>query len=288
MLRMAEEAVDLGSSLGATQRHRANLALAAGLAVADHQSDRIDELTRDSVEYFTETGDAWRLASSHLAAAAAQPTEASLGHIRNAGVASTKAGDDAMVANAKYWEATILVNSGNDLDRAASLARDAVAISEAIGNENEIAHAQSVLAIIALREQRFEYVAAMTSQLVPMFRRVADHRCEARMETFSILARLAEDQREGAKAALERAIEIARRSGSQLTEAEALDALASLADGKDAVRLHAAAATTRGSVGVHANPSGINYASQIERLQNELGRTEFDAAWADGRSQSPV
>ncbi|MGI9585283.1 MAG: ATP-binding protein, partial [Acidimicrobiia bacterium] len=289
-LRLAEEAMGLAQGLDTVAQFRAKLALSTGLIFAKTELDRVDRLTAETIAYFTETGDAWRLGHAHLAAAITNGlAEASLADVASAAAAFAAAGDRMMHANTKYWEATILLASEADLAKADTVAREAAFEARAIGSENEVAHAESVLAMIAFREHRYGDVETMTARLIPAFRRVADHRCQARMETFSALAGIAAIQplRES-RTSLERSLELALLAGGGTIAggtsiAEAMDALGSLTIGVEAVQLHSAAAAARGKAGVEKNLSGLDYTQQIAKLRSELGDEAFDAAWAEGQ-----
>lgn len=286
-IRLAEEASELAETAGETWRMRARLSLGSALVYDRSRSDEVRQSLESAAVHFESTGDRWRVGLSFLRLGVLVELEEAIECLEKAGSCFAQAGDQVQLGNVLYFKAAKLLRLGSDLARAASWAEQAVEIAEELGSQQEMAHARSLEAIVALRRGHWDRTVALSDECLAVFRRVGDVRCMARMVTLKGVVALQSGEMIAGEGYLREAIADALQAEDLATVGECLDGLGSLAEGREAVRLHGSSSAQRAAAGVPMNVSGISYEERLAELRRQIGDEAFLASWDEGLAFDP-
>lgn len=160
-------------------------------------------------------------------------------------------------------------------------------IAEELGSRHEQAHAISLQAIVDFRRSHLDRAMSLCEECLVTFRQVGDTRCTARMVSLKGLPMTRRGNAIEGEGCFWEAMAEALRANDLATAAECLDGLGALAEGVEAVRLHAAAQAQRAAAGVSRNASGVTFEDRLARLHNKLGDEAFWVAWEEGQALDP-
>jgi predicted ATPase/DNA-binding CsgD family transcriptional regulator len=290
-LDLAQQAAQLASELGDTERARA--AAAVGMAATYGVQS---ELARPALhQALTLYGDEhpWERARAlqSLAIATVEPAEA-LGWARDSLALFRQVGDPMRVANTLFVMAARAIDAGVADDEVQGWLAESLALSEAAGSDHERAHALLGFGRLAWLRGDRDRAVQLLEECVPIMRRLGDQRCTSRgLHLLGERAR-GHQQLVRAEELLRGSVEAAEPAGEATVVVDALEALAAVLAATDRPRqaavLIGAADTQRGSGSTSQRPPQPPDQHLRRSLVRGLGRTTFDEAHTQGRSLSPT
>jgi predicted ATPase/DNA-binding SARP family transcriptional activator len=161
-----------------------------------------------------------------------------------------------------------------------------------LGNLRSVAHCTKGLGGIALLQLELVRARELIEQSLSIYRSLGDVWGTLGSASSLALVALEEHQKDRARRLLDESVEILRKSGHHYRAAKILDLFGRLAadEGRNrrAARLFGAASAIRESRGAELWEGEIrpDPAPYIGALRSVLDRTDFDAAWSEGRALS--
>jgi tetratricopeptide (TPR) repeat protein len=144
---------------------------------------------------------------------------------------------------------------------------------------------------LAFRQGKYEEAAVIHEEALARKRAIGDRLAIAHSAGDLALAEIELGHDELAGRLLKEALEIFSEAGQMFAVAEAVEALARIAQGRRdlyrAARLYSGAATLRAEIGVTHHPADLpRYQAALDSLRNTMGSSAFEAAWTIGQATS--
>jgi predicted ATPase/DNA-binding CsgD family transcriptional regulator len=290
-LDLAQQAAQLASDLGDTERARA--AAAVGTAATYRaRSDLALPVLHEALALFGDEHP-WERARAlqSLAGATVELAEA-LRWARESLALFRRLGDHLRVANTLFVMAARSIDVGVASDEVEGWLAESLDLSEAAGSEHDRAHALIGFGRLAWLRGDRDRTVQLLEECVPMMRRLGDQRCAGR--GLYLLGERAREQQQFSRAVelLRASVEAAGPVGEETVVVDALEALAAILSTEDRPReaavLVGAADAQRGSASSSRRPPQPPDETLRRSLVRTLGRSAFDEAWTEGRSLSPT
>jgi hypothetical protein len=202
-----------------------------------------------------------------------------------------RVGDHLYAANTLFIMAQRSMYAGIADDEAHQWLTESQALAEAVGSEDDQAHATVGFGQLAWVRGDHDRAAQLMEDCLPALRRLGDQRCAGR--ALHILGQRAHEQRQLARAEelLRGSVEATAIGGQSIVLVSALEALAAVfaAQGRPrhAAVFLGAAHTARESASAHMRPARPPDEELHRSLARALGTAAFNAADGEGTRLSP-
>ena len=287
---LAQQAAQLAEGLDGFTRAKAALAL--GMSAVWVQPEQTAPALRDALAGFG-TDHPWECAvTMQWLANTSGGLDEALGWGREGVALFRRAGDHMYAANTLFTMAQRSMYAGIGDDEVHQRLAESQALAEAVGSEDDQAHATVGFGQLAWLRGDHAGAARLMEECLPTLRRLGDQRCAGR--ALHMLGERAREQQQ-----LTRAEELLRGSvaaiamaGQSIVLVSALESLAAVFCAQDRPR-HAAvllgtAHSARDSASAHLRPVPPPDHELRRSLARILGGAAFDAACSEGKLLSPV
>jgi predicted ATPase len=258
--------------------------------VIDGRTEEARTVGMEALDLFAGQDDPWELAlwSERMGQASYRDPEWSIGMLQQALDLYRSVGDRSREALVLYKIAEQLSGSHGDLELAVDYAERAIAISEAVGNVHDGAHARLEYGKVLRRAGRLGESAAVLSESVTQLTRQGDERCTVRaLSALGITQLDAGDLTSGEKTlreSLHRGAALAERRTTRTALAGMARIAAETGASETAVILLGYVDELGSALDIPAaEASRGKRDARLSMLKTRVGAEEFDRLWERGR-----